>query len=87
MVRKGDPVLIDFDLAYDNSQLKKPKHWHQYLLYPNDYHCGEFRGSPRYASINAHLGLTPSPAWDFESLFYSLSSLRMMLPWITLNDT
>lgn len=86
MIRNNEPVLIDFDLAYDSLQTKTSHPWHQYLLYPNEYQCGEFRGSPRYASINAHLGLTPSPSWDYESLFYTLASLHTVLPWSSVSD-
>lgn len=74
-------VILDFDLAYLPPNDIKSSGFYHYLQYPNVYHLGEYRGSPRYSSINVHLGLAPSPSWDYESLYYSFLSLCKPLPW------
>ena len=56
------------------------------LLYhinaPNEIYTGIYKGTPRYSSINAHLGLVASPNWDFESLCYMWAFLNnIQLPW------
>lgn len=68
--------LVDFGLSksfMDSNDASKhaPMHEHCFL-----------RGSARYASLNQHLGLTPSRRDDLESLLYTLIFLvKGSLPW------
>jgi serine/threonine protein kinase len=72
--RLGLPHLvhaIDFGFARITSELP-----------PLQQVNGNFRGTMRYAAINSHLGVTPSPRDDLESLAYLLVFLAEgKLPW------
>jgi serine/threonine protein kinase len=64
--------VIDFDLATPTPfvPLKFVSIFTKKVSTPNPRHSGDFQGSARYASINAHIGQPTRPASDFESLYY-----------------
>lgn len=73
--RANKLYLVDFGLA---QRWREGKAGHvKYDQRPDD-----FRGTIRYASVNAHLGRTPSRRDDLESLAYTLLFLLAgRLPW------
>jgi serine/threonine protein kinase len=67
--------LIDFGLA----QLFRNPATRRHIAQSNEY---SVTGTLRYASINCHLGLTPSRRDDLESLVYAIVYLvKGCLPW------
>lgn len=73
---KGSVIhLIDFGLA----KQYRDERTHCHIMYREGRHL---TGTPRYASVNAHLGIEPSRRDDLESLGYMLIYfLQGGLPW------
>ncbi|EFC43951.1 predicted protein, partial [Naegleria gruberi] len=76
---RGRIFVIDFGLAraykHEDGNLKPPRS-----------SCG-FRGTPRYASINAHNGLELSRRDDLWSIFYVMVEMASgNLPWRRMRD-
>ena len=73
--RANKLYLVDFGLTQKWRDSKG-----QHMKY--DQRPDDFRGTIRYASVNAHLGRTPSRRDDLESLAYTLMFLLVgRLPW------
>jgi len=79
--------IIDFGFATKKGQEKQNDSLYcatnkDKITTPNAQHFGQFRGTPRYASIDSHLGRFTDEISDWESLYYIVLEKHLgVLPW------